>query len=136
MAVTQPTESPYEQLELLGVVLHQPDAEPRRALCPCCLQPVIHATVKGRDVIADLSEWLPLDECQSCRHTRRSHPGAYVHCQKCGDSGWFGSPRPAGEMLAIDVAWGDDLRLRIVTERTEQRQWESLHALHVCGEDY
>ena len=110
--------------------------EPRRQLCPHCLRPVIHAIVHGDLVIADVYEWEIRASCQSCLHTRRAHPGVHVSCSRCGDTGMVGTGRPAGQMLAIDVAWADELHLRVIGPRTDRRRGEALHPLHVCQADY
>lgn len=126
-----------EQLDLDhdAVVLHQPDPEPTRHLCACCLRPVIHATINGETVIADIYEWLPRGECLSCAHTRHSHPSAKVQCNRCNSTGMVGESRPPGRLLAIDVGWADDLHLRLLGPQTDRRRGEALYRLHICGED-
>jgi hypothetical protein len=119
-----------------GLLLHQPDPEPTRQLCPHCLRPVIHATLAGREIIADLQEWLPRGECLSCAHTRHAHPGTHVECRRCNGSAMVGTARPPGQMLAIDVAWGDTIHLRVIGENTDRRRGEALYPLHVCSERY
>lgn len=119
-----------EQLEIPTPEPVGPD--PIRALCPHCLIPVIRATVAGKTIIADLWEWLPRMACPFCLHTRRAHPGSYVHCSRCGDEGYVGVDRPKCWMLAIDVAWSDEPHMRVIGPRTDRRRGEALHQLHVC----
>lgn len=110
--------------------------EPVRALCPACLRPVLQATVRGQTVIADFYEWEIRAACQSCLHTRRAHPGRPVSCGRCHNTGYVGSSRPPGKMLAIDVAWADEPHLRVIGPRTDRRRGEALHPLHICSGDY
>lgn len=136
MIVAQRAGAEQLDLEHDAVVLHQPDPEPTRHLCFHCLRPVIHATVNGETVVADIWEWLPSGECLSCAHTRHAHKGTHVRCNRCNGTGRVGESRPPGRMLAIDVAWGDTLHLRLIGENTDRRRGESLHRLHICGEDF
>lgn len=113
----------------------QPPTIPKpitRTLCAICQQPVIWIIVKDTLVLADLFEWEPRAACQSCLHTRRAHPGRPVSCGRCHNTGYVGSNRPKGRMVAIDMAWGDDWHVRIVGPRTDRRKGEALHPLHVC----
>lgn len=136
MSVAEFAQAEQLSLDAEGVILHQPDHAPERRLCPCCLRVVIHAEVKGDLVIADLNEWLPRGECLSCAHTRHAHPGRHVDCRRCNGTGMVGSPRPVGQMLAVDMAWGDDLHIRLVGPNTDRRRGEALYPLHVCSEVY
>jgi hypothetical protein len=47
-----------------------------------------------------------------------------------------GEPRPYGQMLAVDVAWGDHIHLRLIGPNTDRRRGEALYPLHVCQGDY
>jgi hypothetical protein len=123
-------------LEHDGVLLHQPDTEPDRTLCPHCLRPVIHALIGDRLIIADLHEWLPRGECLSCAHTRHSYPGQHIECRRCNGTAMVGEPRPYGQMLAVDVAWGDHIHLRLIGPNTDRRRGEALYPLHSCSSDY
>lgn len=106
----------------------------QRELCAICLQPVMWVIVRARLVLVDMYEWEPRAQCQSCLHTRRAHPGRPVSCGRCGNSGYVGSQRPKGRMLAIDVAWSDSDRLhvRIIGPKVDRRRGEALHPFHVC----
>jgi hypothetical protein len=84
-------------------------------------------------IVADIQEWEPRAQCGSCLHTRHAHPHLReVSCARCADTGYIGSRRPPGWMLAIDMAWGDDIHLRVVGPRTDRREGEALHAMHIC----
>lgn len=136
MIVAERAEAEQLDLEHEGVVLHQPDEEPTRHLCFHCLRPVIRATVHGEQVTADVHEWLPRGECLSCAETRHANPGVHVDCKRCGGTAMVGEPRPPGRLLAIDVAWGDDVHLRVVGENTDRRRGEALYELHICKERF
>jgi hypothetical protein len=110
--------------------------DPVRILCPHCLIPVLKVTIGIETITADLYEWEARAQCQSCLHTRRAHPTSHVSCGRCHDTGYVGTKRPTGRMLAIDVAWDDDLHLRLVGPRTDRRRGEALHSIHVCEADY
>lgn len=137
--------------------------EPMRRLCAACDRPVIVAFIlprahRGRSgvllVTAEPFEWEPLAPCQSCAWTR-SRMGctvdtpdeegaltverhyARVDCPRCGGSGYVGERRPPGQLLAVDVAWADDGRNRLLGAATKRRAGEALHPLHRCltGDD-
>src|SRR5205823_1563165 len=94
--------------------------EPVRQLCPYCDTPTLHAIVNDRHIIADIHEWEPRAACGSCLHTRRAHPQlGLVNCARCADTGYVGMKRPAGWMLAIDMAWGDVIHVRVIGSRTD-----------------
>ncbi len=108
--------------------------EPKVTLCTHCTEPVIQVTLKGTTVTADRYEWLPRGVCTKCLQTRNAHPGQPVSCPHCNSTGYTGTAeRPAGPMLAMDMAWGDEPRIRIIGERTDRRKGESLHPLHRCA---
>lgn len=106
-------------------------AEPKMTTCPDCHQPVLTARIKGETILAEPEAWLEHTICTKCVQTRNAHPGSYVHCPHCRDRGYTGtSRRPPGRMLAIDMAWADKLRVRVIGEHTDRRKGEALHALH------
>lgn len=114
--------------------------EPKRALCPHCLTPVLTATINGRHITATIHEWEPRHACDHCAHTRRrmqnlgTLSGRRVHCAVCADTGYIGTRRPAGWMLAVDMAWEGE-HIRVIGARTDRRAGEALYPLHVCGDD-
>lgn len=108
-----------------------------RELCVICLEPVMWVVVRRRLHLVDLYEWEPRAACQLCLHTRRAHPGRPVSCGRCHNTGYVGTDRPAGRMLAIDVAWSDEDRdnephVRIIGPSTDRRKGEALHPFHAC----
>lgn len=107
-----------------------------RDLCVICLQPVLWVIVRRQLALVDLYEWEPRAACQSCLHTRRAHPGRPVSCGRCHNTGYVGSNRPKGRMVAIDVAWSDTdrMHIRIVGPRVDRRKGEALHSFHVCAQ--
>lgn len=124
-----------------------PSTDPLRNLCPYCDQPVLLATINadtlGRgnarghthdlQIIADVREWEPRAQCGSCLHTRRAHPSLnIVSCARCADTGYIGTKRPAGWMLAVDMAWGDEIHVRVISGRTDRRAGEALYPMHIC----
>lgn len=121
--------------------------DPLRHLCDYCDQPVLIATINadtlGRGnqrghhhelrIIADIHEWEPRAQCGSCLHTRRAHPHLpEISCARCADTGYTGTRRPPGWMLAVDMAWGDDIHLRVIGPRTDRREGEALYPMHIC----
>lgn len=56
-----------------------------------------------------------------------------ANCHRCGGSGYVGSARPVGQMLAIDVAWGDEGHVRLIGPRTSRRKGEALYNVHSCN---
>lgn len=116
--------------------------EPLRTICAFCDSPVLVAVVPaveryGRGallVTAEPFEWEPRAECQSCAWTR-NRTGRLVDCPRCDGSGYIGERRPAGPMLAVDVAWSDEGRVRLLAASTRRRKGEALHPLHSCLTD-
>lgn len=53
-------------------------------------------------------------------------------CSRCGGDGYVGSTRPQTTMLGIDMAWGDEIHVRLIGARTDRRRGEGLHELHAC----
>lgn len=117
-----------------------PILEPRRALCVHCLVPVLTVQINDRLVTATIHEWEPRHACDHCAHTRRrmenlgTLQGRRVHCAVCADTGYVGTRRPSGWMLAIDMAWEGE-HIRVIGPRTDRRAGEALHELHVCNVD-
>lgn len=112
--------------------------EPRITLCPDCHAAIITVVVNGETITADRYAWEPRHECESCQQTRRAHPHLpTVSCSKCANTGYIGTDRPTGRMLAIDVGWSDEddhghLHTRIIGPTTDRRRGEALHPLHQC----
>lgn len=105
--------------------------DPHRGVCPDCLGPVLIALLGEHVVVAEPHEWEPRARCYVCstiaaRGQRRSN------CDRCGGSGYVGERRPAGRMLAVDVAWSDEGHVRLVGPRTTRKRGEALYALHAC----
>jgi hypothetical protein len=83
-------------------------------------------------LVAEVVEWEPRAACQSCAFTRAAHPDRPVSCARCGNSGYVGRKRPPGPMVAIDLAWADEYHVRLIGEKTDRREGEALHEIHVC----
>jgi hypothetical protein len=107
-------------------------AEPRRRLCRCG-EPVLVIEVGGEPITASVFEWEPRSRCDRCAFTRAAHPHSHVSCPRCNDTGYVGTRRPTGKMLAIDMGWSDESHVRVITERMSRRRGEALHELHVCS---
>lgn len=103
-----------------------------RQLCTICQAPVLWVPIRGTLILVDLYEWEPRSQCESCRHTRRAHPGRPVSCGRCHNTGYVGADRPKGRMVAMDMAWSDELHIRIIGPRTDRRRGEALYKFHQC----
>jgi hypothetical protein len=103
-------------------------------VCPGCTRPVLVAIVGGQTVIAELYEWQPRSRCFPCAGAQATSKKGRVHCSRCGGSGFIGEWRPKEPLLAIDVAWGDEPHLRIISPGVARRRGEALHRLHSCGD--
>lgn len=107
--------------------------EPQRVQCAGCGQPVIMVAVEGELLVASAYEWLPRMPCRVCRWVKSRRGTKRAQCTLCDGSGYVGEKRPAEVMVAIDIAWGDDCHVRLVTPRMVRRKGEGLFRLHPCG---
>jgi hypothetical protein len=95
---------------------------------------------RPRLVMASIYEWLPRMGCKACERTRyrmarRDGQVHVVSCAVCNNTGYVGEERPMDDLvLAIDLAWGDEMHARLIGPNTKRKRGEGLHRLHVCGE--
>jgi len=82
-------------------------------------------------VIAEAREWEPRARCYVCA-TIETSGKKRERCDRCGGEGYVGSNRPHGVLLAVDVAWGDDMHLRLVGPGRKRERGEAFYPLHLC----
>lgn len=116
----------------MAVTVQRESVEPTRGLCQHCRSPVLVAIIDGLTILAEPYEWEPRARCYVCSMVRTRGQGFRANCHRCGGTGYVGSRRPLGRMLAIDVAWSDDVHLRVVGPSAKRRRGEALMPLHVC----